>query len=82
MATLPESVTRLVGQKGVWQEDRVTVVDGEAVIVPKQEVHLVLGARWARTPDGQVRGESLGLVQYLMERPDGTSRWTSPAVVE
>jgi len=76
---LPESVTSMVGASGAWAEDRVMVFDGEAVMVPTEDVQLVVGARWARNVDGKPFGQDLGLVQYLMERPDGTTRW-SPAV--
>ena len=73
---LPEDVLELVGTVTRWVEDRTTIQGLDTVRTQHEDDGLILGARWARDVDGKPFGEELGLVQLLMERPDGTTRWT------
>lgn len=77
-APLPQWARDTVGCRLPWSEDRPVVVDGEASLARQSGNVLVIGARWARNVDNKPVGQEQGLVQFLVEREDGTSRWSGP----
>lgn len=72
LPALPDWATQYVGYVVSWTEQLPTVENPE----PEPEPALVLGVRWARQPDGALLG--VEAVQFLMERADGSSRWSAP----
>jgi len=65
---LPEWAQRAVGTLVTWQE-----TEGA-----DETPALVLGARWARDVDGKPLMGGYVAVQFLLERVDGSSRWSAP----
>lgn len=65
---LPAWALSYVGGVHFWQEHEDS--DAEAAV-------LVLGARWARQP-GSTALLGIEAVQFLLEREDGSSRWSAP----
>lgn len=78
---MPEDVKELIGTVTRWVEDRTTIQGLDTVRTQHEDDGLILGVRWARSTEGRPYGEEQGLVQFLMERPDGTWRWTQAVYV-
>lgn len=74
---LPKQWQELVGTTVRWYED-VYDDNGARREAEEPTVALVTGARWGRDADGRVM---FGWLQLLLDRMDGTQRWTPPLQV-
>ncbi len=74
---LPPQLQTLVGNTVDWFPD-VLGEDGQWAPAKEPIVVLITGVRWARNADNKVQH---GWVQFLMDRMDGTQRWTDPLQV-
>jgi hypothetical protein len=71
---LPDEIQHMLGYTVRWHED---VPDDKGKLAPSVEgvEVLITGVRWARDPDNRIEH---GWIQFLMDRMDGTMKWTEP----
>lgn len=74
---IPKPAMDLVGTVVFWQDPADYDPENPDKPLPVSKA-LCNGVRWVRDRDGHYHPET-GLLQYFMDRGDGTMRWTEPS---